>query len=234
MLECRDLVVRYGAVEALRGCSLSVAEGTTTAILGANGAGKSSLMKALSGLVTPASGKVLIDGEDVTRMPAHRRAHAGISLALEGRRLFHPMTVEENLRLAWEFRGRVGDIRSGMEHAFSNFPILASRRNVAAGLLSGGQQQMLILSCALISRPRFLLLDEPSLGLAPAIVQQIFRVIEGASKNSRTAVLLSEQVVAQALRVSDFAYVLQRGSVVRQGRAAEFAGDRALSAAYLT
>lgn len=234
MLECCDLVVRYGAVQALHGCSLKVEEGTTTAILGANGAGKSSLMKALAGLVSPASGRILIDGEDVTAMSTHRRARVGVSLALEGRRLFHPMTVEENLRLAWEFRGRSGDVRSAMESAFTHFPVLATRRHLPAGLLSGGQQQMLILSCALISRPRYLLLDEPSLGLAPAIVQQIFKVIEEVSKNGRTAVLLSEQVVAQALRVSDFAYVLQRGRVVRHGAAEDFARDGALSAAYLT
>lgn len=234
MLECRELVVRYGAIEALHGCSLSVTGGTTTAILGANGAGKSSLMKALAGLVVPAAGKILVDGQDVTSMPAHRRARLGISLALEGRRLFHQMTVQENLQLAWEFRGRPGSIRKGMETAFANFPILESRRDIAAGLLSGGQQQMLILSCALICQPRFLLLDEPSLGLAPAIVQQIFRVIESAASGTRTAVLLSEQVVAQALRVSDFALILQRGTVVRHGRAEDFVRDPSLSAAYLT
>ena len=234
MLECRNLVVRYGAVEALHGCSLSVAEGTTTAVLRANGAGKSSLLKALEDSVAPAAGRILVDGEDVTSMPAQRRARLGISLALEGRRLFHTMTVEENLRLAWEFRSRSGDFNRGLERAFERFPILASRRDVAAGLLSGGQQQMLILSSALIPEPRYLLLDEPSLGLAPAIVQQIFRVIAAVCKRGRTAVLLSEQVVAQALRVSDFAYVLQRGSVVRQGPAEQFAKDPQLSSAYLT
>ena len=234
MLECRDLVVRYGAIEALHGCNLSVAEGTTTAVLDANGAGKSSLMKALAGVVQPASGRVLVDGQDVTGLPAHKRARLGISLALEGRRLFHSMTVQENLQLAWEFRRSGGDARKGMDKAFESFPVLASRKGVAAGLLSGGQQQMLILSCALICEPRYLLLDEPSLGLAPAIVQQIFRVIEQAAAGSRTAVLLSEQVVAQALRVSDFAFVLQRGTVVRHGRAEEFARDPALSAAYLS
>jgi len=142
--------------------------------------------------------------------------------------------VQENLQLAWEFRRSGGDARKGMDKAFESFPVLASRKGVAAGLLSGGQQQMLILSCALICEPRYLLLDEPSLGLAPAIVQQIFRVIEQAAAGSRTAVLLSEQVVAQALRVSDFAFVLQRGTVVRHGRAEEFARDPALSAAYLS
>lgn len=233
MLECRNLAVRYGAIDALRSCSLTVAGGTTTAILGANGAGKSSLMKALAGLVVPASGKIFVDGQDVTAMPAHRRARLGVSLALEGRRLFHQMTVKENLQLAWEFRGRGHDFRKGLEETFVNFPILESRCDIAAGLLSGGQQQMLILSCALICQPRFLLLDEPSLGLAPAIVQQIFRVIEGVASRTRTSVLLSEQVVAQALRVSDFAFVLQRGTVVRHGRAEEFARDPSLLTAYL-
>lgn len=233
MLECRGLVVRYGPIEAVRGCDVSVGAGTITAILGANGAGKSSLMKAIAGLVPAASGTIRIDGEDITSMPAHLRARRGISLALEGRRLFHRMSVDENLRVAWEFRHRGNDFKAAAERVFARFPMLAARRRTPAGLLSGGQQQMLILSAALIHEPRYLLLDEPSLGLAPVIVQQIFAVISAVCRDSGTTIILSEQVVALALSVAHEAYVLKRGEVVRHGEASVLALDPSLSAAYL-
>jgi branched-chain amino acid transport system ATP-binding protein len=233
MLEVNGLCVRYGPIEAVRGCDLSVATGTITAILGANGAGKSSLMKAISGLVPAAQGSIRIDGQDVTALPAHQRARLGISHALEGRRLFHRMTVDENLRLAWEFRHRGNDFRTASDRVFERFPMLATRRKTPAGLLSGGQQQMVILSAALIHEPRYLLLDEPSLGLAPVIVQQIFAVIGAVSREGGTTIILSEQVAALALSVASQAYVLKRGEVVRRGAASELAADPSLSAAYL-
>lgn len=233
MLECSGVVVRYGPVEALHGCDITADTGTITAILGANGAGKSSLMKAIAGLVPVAAGTVKADGADVTRLPTHRRAHLGISMALEGRRLLHRMTVDENLRVAWEFRHSGNDFQRGYERVLAWFPMLAARRNTPAGLLSGGQQQMLILGAALIHAPRYLLLDEPSLGLAPTIVQQIFGVIEAICRESRTTIVLSEQTVAQALRVAHRVYVLKRGEVVRQGLASELARDPSLSSAYL-
>jgi branched-chain amino acid transport system ATP-binding protein len=233
MLECAGLHVRYGPIHAVAGCDIVVPTGTIAAVLGANGAGKSSLMKAVAGLVPAAQGRIRIDGEDVTEMPAHQRARRGISLALEGRRLFHRLTVLENLRVAWEFRNRGGSFDAAVDRAFGRFPMLATRRNTHAGLLSGGQQQMVILSAALIHKPRYLLLDEPSLGLAPVIVQQIFEAIDATCREDGTTILLSEQVVAVALSVARRAYVLKSGRVVREGDAGALAGDRSLSAAYL-
>jgi branched-chain amino acid transport system ATP-binding protein len=233
VLEVQGLVVRYGPIEAVRGCDLVADTGTITTILGANGAGKSSLMKAISGLVPAAAGRVLIDGQDITALPAHQRARLGISHALEGRRLFHRMTVDENLRLAWDFRHRGNDFKTASDRVFERFPMLATRRKTQAGLLSGGQQQMVILSTALIHEPRYVLLDEPSLGLAPVIVQQIFGVISAVCRDSKTTIILSEQVAALALSVAHNAYVLKLGKVVRKGPAAELAVDPSLSAAYL-
>jgi branched-chain amino acid transport system ATP-binding protein len=166
-------------------------------------------------------------------MPPHLRARRGIAFALEGRRLLHRLTVLENLRLAWEFRGRGGDFRAAADRAFARFPMLAARSGIQAGLLSGGQQQMLILSAALIRDPRYLLLDEPSLGLAPVVVQQIFAVIAAVCRDGATTILLSEQVVALALSVAHRAYVFKNGRVVREGDAADLAADPSMSAAYL-
>jgi branched-chain amino acid transport system ATP-binding protein len=233
MLEVNGLVVRYGPVTAVAGADLKVQRGTIMALLGANGAGKSSLMKAISGLVPAASGTVRIDGEDVTGMSTHKRARLGIAYAMEGRRLFHRMTVEENLRVAWDFRKASGSYRAAADSAYERFPVLAERRNTAAGLLSGGQQQMVVLSAALIHSPRYLLLDEPSLGLAPVIVQQIFGVIEEVCRQQGVTILLSEQVAALALSVANEGCVMRRGALVRQGPARDLAADPSLSAAYL-
>lgn len=232
MLEVKGLAVRYGAITAVKDCDIAAAPGAITAVLGANGAGKSSLMKAISGLVPCAQGKVLLDGKDVTTLPAHSRAKLGIVHAMEGRRLFHRMTVEENLRLAWDFRRSERSFASALEQTYARFPILKEKRSTQAGLMSGGQQQMLILSSALVHQPRCLLLDEPSLGLAPVIVQQIFNVIHEVSQ-AGTTIVLCEQVAALALRYAEQGYVLRRGRVVQHGRAAELAADKGLSAAYL-
>jgi branched-chain amino acid transport system ATP-binding protein len=232
MLEVNGLSVRYGAIAALSDCSIRSSEGTITAILGANGAGKSSLMKAISGLVRPSAGTVKLDGIDVTQLPPHARARLGIAHAMEGRRLFHRMTVEENLRLAWDFRRGPDSFRQSLDRTYARFPVLAQKSSLQAGLMSGGQQQMLILSAALMHRPRCLLLDEPSLGLAPLIVQQIFAVIEEVRRDN-TIVVLCEQVAALALRVAQQGYVLRRGRVAQSGEAAVLAADPALSVAYL-
>ncbi|MFP5512742.1 MAG: ABC transporter ATP-binding protein [Alphaproteobacteria bacterium] len=232
-LEIEGLEVRYGPVQAVRGVSLRAEPGTITAILGANGAGKSSLMKAISGLAPVAAGRIRLDGEDITTLSPHERARRGLSHALEGRRLFHRMSVEENLRVAWDFRNRGGSFKRVADRVYDQFPMLTARRNTPAGMLSGGQQQMVILSAALIHEPRYLLLDEPSLGLAPVIVQQIFGFIESVCRERRTTILLCEQVAAIALRVAHAGCVLRRGQVVRSGGAAELAADPALSAAYL-
>lgn len=233
MLEINDLAVQYGPVKAVNGVSLTVRQGTVVALLGANGAGKSSVMKAISGLVQAAAGSIRLDGQDITRMPAHQRARLGLAHAMEGRRLFHRMTVEENLRVAWDFHRPAGSFRAAADAVYQRFPVLGDRRASAAGLLSGGQQQMVVLSAALIHSPRYLLLDEPSLGLAPVIVQQIFTVIDEVCRQQGVTILLSEQVAAVALSVADEGCVMRRGVLVRQGAASELAGDPQLSAAYL-
>lgn len=235
MLEVRNLVVRYGAFEAVRDVSLSVPPGRVTAVLGANSAGKSSLLKAISGLAPVASGSIQMDGQDITALPPHRRARAGLAHVLEGRRLFHSLSVEENLRVAWDFSDKARNFGAALTKAFDAFPVLGERRHSAARTLSGGQQQMLILSCSLIRSPKYLLLDEPSLGLAPIVVQQIFRFIGEVAREQGSAVLLSEQMASLALRVADYGYLLRRGQWVREGTAAELAmsGAGELSAAYL-
>lgn len=240
MLEIDELGVHYGAIEALKSVSLNVPTGTKAAILGANGAGKSSLLRAISGLAPVTSGRIRFDGVDITHLSAAARARLGIAQAMEGRRLFRQMSVEENLRLAWHFGRRDSTLRAALAQAlgqvYERFPILGERSRIAAGLLSGGQQQMLILSCATIRAPRLLLLDEPSLGLAPIIVTQIYAYITEFARTSGVTVVLTEQMAALALKVSDHAFVLRRGAVVLEGASAALLARGAaseLSAAYL-
>lgn len=236
MLEIRDLEVAYGAIQVLRGVSLSVASGSTTAVLGANGAGKSSLLRAISGIAPVRAGSITLNGKDITHLPAHQRAKLGLAHAMEGRRLFKQLTVESNLRLAWEFGAKVVPWKSSVEEVYERFPILAEKAQVQSGLLSGGQQQMAILSCATIRTPTCLMLDEPSLGLAPIIVTQIYDFITSYAERSGTAILLAEQMASLALKVSDHGYVLRRGQIVQQGRSRELAAEgaaKALSASYL-
>ena len=223
----------YGAIEALRGVSLVARPGTTTAILGANGAGKSSLLRAASGLVRAAAGQVLLDGRDVTALPAQARAKLGLAHAMEGRRLFKQLSVESNLRLAWSFGARTTPWPAALGEVYGRFPILADKAGIAAGLLSGGQQQMVILSCATIRAPRVLLLDEPSLGLAPIIVTQIYDVITAFAQKSGTTILLAEQTAMLALRASDHGYVLRRGLVVQEGTSRALGTGSTLTASYL-
>jgi branched-chain amino acid transport system ATP-binding protein len=236
MLEVRDLQVSYGAVKAVRGVSLTAQAGKITALIGANGAGKSSLMRAISGVTTPTAGTILLDGRDITRLPPHERARLGLAHAMEGRRIFHQHTVEENLIIAWNFRQAKGDFKQVLERVYTNFPILAERRRAKAGTLSGGQQQMLILSMATQHSPRFVLLDEPSLGLAPIIVSQIFEFIKEYAASSDRVVLLSEQMASLTLKVADFGYVLKHGEVVFKGTRDELRSGGiadSLSSAYL-
>lgn len=235
MLEVHDLRVAYGLVEVLRGVSVRAEAGTTTAVLGANGAGKSSLLRAISGVAPVSSGAILFEGQDVTKVPAYRRAQLGLAHAMEGRRLFRPLSVENNLRLSWTFGARTVPWASALGEVFDRFPILAEKAQVASGLLSGGQQQMLIISCATIRSPRFLLLDEPSLGLAPIIVSQIYSFITDFAQRSGIAIILAEQIATLALKVSDRGYVLRRGRVVQEGESRSLLADSAktLSASYL-
>lgn len=231
-LDIQGLEVRYGPVQAVRGVSLRVEPGTITAILGANGAGKSSLMKAISGLAPVAAGSIRLDGEDITRLSPHERARRGLSHALEGRRLFHRMSVEENLRVAWDFRNRGGSFKVVADRVYDQFPMLTARRNTPAGMLSGGQQQMVILSAALIHEPRYLLLDEPSLGLAPVVVDAVYAIIRQLAQDG-LAILLAEQNVAKALSVASRGFVLENGRVIAAGSSAELGATDFVRKAYL-
>lgn len=236
MLEIRDLVVSYGAIEAVRGISLTAAPGAITAIVGANGAGKSSLMRAISGLAPVRSGQILLDGTDITRVSPSRRAALGLAHAMEGRRIFRQLTVEENLQLAWQFGRRRNSWSDALARVFATFPILREKRRTQAGLLSGGQQQMMIVSAATICDPSYLLLDEPSLGLAPIIVNEIYAFFTERCRETGTTVLLAEQMAALALTVSTHGYVLRRGRIVREGPSKELVDTglvAALSSAYL-
>ncbi len=232
LLEVSGLHVSYGHVEAVRGVSLSVPEGGFVTLIGPNGAGKTSLLSALAGLVRPAAGTVRLAGRDVTGLPAHAAVAAGISLVPEGRAILGRMTVEENLRLAAELRRPAREIAPAIEEQYRRFPVLRERRDGLAGALSGGQQQMLAFARALVARPRILLLDEPSMGLSPILVQEIFRAVEQIHRDGAT-ILLVEQNARLALSITDHAYVLERGKIVHEGPSRELARDPRVQAAYL-
>ncbi len=232
LLEVEDLHVSYGHVRAVRGVSLSVPEGGFVTLIGPNGAGKTSLLSALAGLVRPARGKVRLAGRDVTGLPAHAAVAAGISLVPEGRAILGRMTVEENLRLAGELRRDRREIAAAIAAQYERFPILGERRAQPAGSLSGGQQQMLAIARALVARPRILLLDEPSMGLSPLIVRQVFEMLETIHREGAT-LLLVEQNARLALSVSHEAYVLERGTVVLRGPSPQLAADPRVQSAYL-
>ncbi|MFM8600159.1 MAG: ABC transporter ATP-binding protein [Mycobacterium sp.] len=234
LLEVRDVVVHYGRIEALHGVSLAVREGELVTLLGSNGAGKTTLMRAISGLRPLSRGSIWFDGRDITRVKAHQRAIDGLVQAPEGRGIFPGMTVTENLKMGCY--GRKFESKAArderLEWLLETFPRLAERRSQVGGTLSGGEQQMLALARALMARPRVLLLDEPSMGLAPMVISQIFGII--AEINSEgTTILLVEQNAAQALRRSDRAYILETGNVTRSGPAADLLADDSIRAAYL-
>jgi branched-chain amino acid transport system ATP-binding protein len=232
LLAVEGLVARYGPIEALRGVELAVSEGEIVALIGANGAGKSTLLMTISGMVRTAAGRIVFDGADLKGMAPHRIARGGIAHVPEGRHVFPRMTVEENLTM-----GAVGvpsDVESEERgRAYDLFPVLAERRRQRAGTLSGGEQQMLAIARALMGRPRLLLLDEPSLGLAPLMVKRIFAAIAEINAERRTTVLLVEQNAHHALRVASRAYVLSHGKVVLSGPAADLARNPDVRAAYL-
>jgi branched-chain amino acid transport system ATP-binding protein len=235
LLEVRDLHVRYGHVEAVRGISLSVPEGRVVTLMGPNGAGKTSTLGAVAGLFHPASGEVVLDGRELGRLPSHLAVAQGIVLVPEGRAILGRMSVEENLLLAAEARPgavRPGERRALIDAQYRRFPVLGERRRAPAGGLSGGEQQMLAIARALAMRPRILLLDEPSMGLAPLLVRRIFDIVEAIHREG-TTILLVEQNARMALDVSDYAYVLERGRVVLEGPAKELAADPRVEAAYL-
>ena len=232
LLEVEDLHVAYGQVEAVRGVSLRVGEGQIVTLIGPNGAGKTSILSALAGLVRPRAGRVWLGGVDVTGLPAHRTVAAGLSLVPEGRAILGRMTIEENLRLAGERRQAAGALAVAIEEQYRRFPVLGERRRQLAGSLSGGQQQMLAFARALLARPRVMLLDEPSMGLSPILVQQIFETIREIHREG-TTILLVEQNARLALSVSSFGYVIEHGRLALEGVAAELARDARVQAAYL-
>ncbi|HEX2612093.1 MAG TPA: ABC transporter ATP-binding protein [Fibrobacteria bacterium] len=231
MLEIRSLTCRYGGVRALDELNLHVEAGEVVTLIGANGAGKSTALRAVAGLVPPASGDVLFEGKSITKMPAHKIAALGIALVPEGRAIFANLTVRENLEMGGYLRPR-REFAAGMEHAFSLFPRLQERIGQSAGTLSGGEQQMLAIGRALMAKPRLLLLDEPSLGIAPLLVKAIYAGIDAISREGVT-VLVVEQNAHIALRHSRRAYVLETGRIAMEGPSAQLADDPRVKGAYL-
>jgi branched-chain amino acid transport system ATP-binding protein len=232
MLEIEDLHVHYGHIQALRGVTLRVEAGELVTIVGSNGAGKSTTLLTISGVLRPVAGRLRFEGQDLSRAAPHEIVRRGLSHCPEGRLIFGRLTVAENLRLGAYNRRDRGGIRRDLERVHELFPVLAERRSQAAGTLSGGEQQMLAIGRALMSRPRMLLLDEPSLGLAPLLVERIFGVI-GSLRRQGVTILLVEQNAYQALRIADRAYVLETGMIRLAGPAAELADNPEVRAAYL-
>lgn len=232
MLEVSGLNVSYGAVTALRGVSLRVAVGEIVTVIGANGAGKSTLLRTLSGVVRSSGGAVTLDGKPVLGLPSSAMITRGLVMVPEGRHVFADMSIADNLDLGAYYRRDRKVVRRDLERVLDLFPILRERLRSPAGRLSGGQQQMVAIGRALMSRPRLLLLDEPSLGLAPAIVQQLGGIIRGLNQDGST-ILLVEQNARMALRLADRAYVIANGVIARSGTGAELLGDAAVQDAYL-
>ncbi len=233
MLNLRSVRVAYGAIEAVKGVDMDVKVGEIVSIIGANGAGKSTLLKAIAGLEPVAAGSVTIDGQDCTRIPAHQRVGLGVALSPEGRGVFPDQTVRDNLLLGAYLRGAKDELTQVvMAREFKRFPRLKEREHQLAGTLSGGEQQMLAMSRALMSNPKLLLLDEPSLGLAPLVIADIFRAIRELRDSGLTIVLV-EQMANQALAVADRAYVLETGRVTAEGSGKALMDDPKVRAAYL-
>ena len=232
ILEVRDLRVRYGAIEALRGVNLAVGAGQGVALIGANGAGKSTTLRAISRMIPVAAGTVELEGEDVTRLQSHQLVARGMAHAPEGRGIFLNLTVRENLELGAYLRTDRSEIVADADKSYALFPILAERRDQVAGTLSGGEQQMLAVARALMSRPKLLLLDEPSLGLAPQVVEKIFAVLREVNENG-VALLLVEQNAHKALQLAHRAYVLETGQIVMNGTGRELLQSPEVRKAYL-
>jgi branched-chain amino acid transport system ATP-binding protein len=230
VLVIRDLHVAYGAIEALRGVTLEVPAGVVVALVGANGAGKSTLLNTISGLLKPLRGSILFDGEEIGGWRADRMVARGLVQVPEGRQVLAPLTVEENLRLG--AYSRTDATSDELSEIYARFPALAARRRQPAGLLSGGEQQMLALGRALLARPRLLMMDEPSLGLAPLVTKEVYAIVDDLRSQGAT-ILLVEQNARQALRVAAYAYVLEGGSITREGPAVELQTDPAIVDAYL-
>lgn len=232
MLKIENLVVRYGMIEAIKGISFEVNDGEIVTLIGSNGAGKTTTMHAISGLIKPASGKITLDDKELTKMPSHKIVSLGLAQVPEGRRVFSQQTVEENLLLGAYSRKDKTAINDDLNHIYELFPRLLERRKQAAGTLSGGEQQMLAMGRALMANPKILLLDEPSMGLSPLLVKEIFRIIQDINKRG-TTILLVEQNAKMALAIADRAYVLETGKITLEGTGAELAASEQVRKAYL-
>ena len=232
MLEIKDLHVSYGGIQALRGVSLNVPDGKIVTLIGANGAGKSTLMRTISGLVKAQSGSILWNGQEILTKPIDQIVAGGIAMSPEGRRVFADLTVVENLKIGAYLRRDKAGIQQDLEWVYSLFPRLKERSWQSAGTLSGGEQQMLAVGRALMSKPKLLMLDEPSLGLAPLVVREIFDIIRTVNQQGIT-VLLNEQNANMALKVADYAYVLETGNLTISGTGAQLLSDPQVKAAYL-
>ena len=233
MLEVNNLEVSYGSIRALHGVSLKVPEKSIVTLIGANGAGKSSTLRALSGLIKTKAGSVTYDGEEITNLAPHKIVARGLCHVPEGRMIFPNLTIDENLRMGAFLRRDTKGIAADMDYAFSIFPRLLERRKQLAGTMSGGEQQMLAIARALLSKPKFLMLDEPSLGIAPLLVKSIFQKIVEINRTQGLTILLVEQNANLALEVSSYGYVLETGKVILEGPSAELKANPEVQAAYL-
>jgi len=231
LLQAENLQVYYGGIHALRGVCLKIEQGQIVSLIGANGAGKTTTFKVIVGLVRPRSGAVFFLGDEITRLSTHAVIQRGIAVSPEGRRVFGNMTVMENLELG-AYNRSAGEFEKGIEYVFSIFPRLAERRTQLAGTLSGGEQQMLAFGRALMSRPQLVLLDEPSLGLAPLMVDEVFKAIRKVNGEGATILLIEQNAVA-ALNIADYAYVLETGTVVLEGPGSQLLKDERVRKAYL-
>lgn len=232
MLEVRDLQVYYGMIHAIKGISFDVNQGEVIALIGANGAGKTTTLHTITGLLAPKSGSVLFEGKDITKVPAHKIVSMGMAHVPEGRRVFAELSVYENLKLGAYTRKDKKEIEETLARVYKSFPRLEERKNQLAGTLSGGEQQMLAMGRALMSKPKIILMDEPSMGLSPILVEEIFHIIREISA-SGTTVLLVEQNAKKALAIADRAYVLETGNIVLSGDAKEMMNNDSIKKAYL-
>ena len=232
MLEIKDLEVYYGMIQAIKGISFEVNEGEVIALIGANGAGKTTILHTISGLIAPKKGSIIFEGQEITKIPAHKIVENGLAQVPEGRRVFPSLSVLQNLKLGAYTRKDKKEIDDTLKMIYERFPRLEERKNQPAGTLSGGEQQMLAMGRALMSKPRIILMDEPSRGLSPIFVNEIFDIIKQVSA-SGTTVLLVEQNAKKALSIADRGYVLETGKIVKEGKASDLLNDEAVKKAYL-
>ena len=232
MLEVKDLEVYYGMIQAIKGISFEVNQGEVIALIGANGAGKTTTLHTITGLLSPKKGSVMFEGTDITKVPAHKIVSMGMAHVPEGRRVFAELSVYENLKMGAYTRKDKNEIEESLANVYKRFPRLEERRNQMAGTLSGGEQQMLAMGRALMSKPKIILMDEPSMGLSPIFVNEIFDIIQAVSERG-TTVLLVEQNAKKALAIADRAYVLETGKIALSGDAKELMNNESIKKAYL-